>query len=75
MLYRGELAIVGRRQTPDKGEVQPTPAFRLLRVGADVYVNESAGGTLSGRYCIFQPKGSSFAQGTIIQQLLYGAVT
>jgi hypothetical protein len=31
--------ILGRWQAPDKGEVQPTPAFRLLRVGADLCVN------------------------------------
>jgi hypothetical protein len=30
---------LGRRQALDKGEVQPTPAFRLLRVGADVCLN------------------------------------
>ena len=31
---------LGRWQAPDKGEVRPTPAFRLLRVGAELYVND-----------------------------------
>ena len=45
--------ILGRRQALDKGEVQPTPAFRLLRVGAELCVNEERRTGLSGRYCIF----------------------
>jgi len=31
---------LGRRQALDKGEVRPTPAFRLLRVGAELCVIE-----------------------------------
>ena len=48
-----KLEDLGRRQAPDKGEVQPTPAFRLLRVGAELCVNEEHPAWLSGRYCIF----------------------
>ena len=37
----GELAGLGRWQAPDKGEVRPTPAFRLLRVGAELCLIET----------------------------------
>ena len=36
MYYFREVAGTG-----NKGEVRPTPAFRLLRVGAELCVNES----------------------------------
>jgi len=39
---------LGRWQAPDKGEVRPTPAFRLLRVGAELCVIESRSAGLSG---------------------------
>jgi hypothetical protein len=39
---------LGRWQAPDKGEVRPTPAFRLLRVGAELYVNDQKNVALSG---------------------------
>jgi len=48
-----KATTLGRWQAPDKGEVRPTPAFRLLRVGAELYVNDKKNVTLSGRYCIF----------------------
>src|SRR5579863_9017986 len=49
----GALLDKGGGRHRVKGEVQPTPAFRLLRVGADLCVNESRCHALSGRYCIF----------------------
>jgi hypothetical protein len=48
-LYFREVAGTGY-----KGEVRPTPAFRLLRVGAELCVNEIPSPDLSGEYCIFQ---------------------
>ena len=45
---------LGRWQALDKGEVRPAPAFRLLRVGAELYVPELWGARLSGEYCIFR---------------------
>jgi hypothetical protein len=49
----GDLRL-GRWQALDKGEVRPTPAFRLLRVGANSYVIESLNIALSGKYCILE---------------------
>src|SRR5258708_24730316 len=48
------LTALGRWQALDKGEVRPTPAFRLLRVGADSYVIEALNTALSGEYCILE---------------------
>ena len=51
--FEGDLRL-GRWQALDKGEVRPTPAFRLLRVGANSYVIESLNIALSGKYCILE---------------------
>jgi hypothetical protein len=59
--FEGDLRL-GRWQALDKGEVRPTPAFRLLRVGANSYVIESLNIALSGKYCILEyayPVGGS----------------
>jgi hypothetical protein len=48
------IASLGRWQAPDKGEVRPTPAFRLLRVGAEYCLIELWIVGLSGKYCIFR---------------------
>jgi hypothetical protein len=47
------LEILGRWQAPDKGEVQPTPAFRLLRVGAESFVKRSRGQRYQGDTVFF----------------------